>query len=949
MKRILSVFLAVIIVATSLVSVIGVTAETTTKSASVTDNSSKRLSVSTNTKGARYLVDANGNIVHLFGMARCQTHAIEEHYDHGGSVNTLARHYADMGLNYMRLAINVDSIIGDTINDSIKLTDAEIDKWITNNVDPDVKAIIGEGMYVGLDLHMISIGGVDSLNNMTATKVGQYVTKNFIPILKRLTLYYKDEPMIANVEIWNEPSIGVKTGSDGVSWRQTLRNFYIDAVKELRKIDATRILMVSDDNAGWGWNIGDFWSGYTKYLGENIVYSAHVSHDQFDANGSYSGYAGWVKGVADSLNICIMFNEVEAEPGTSTDKSIENFCKFLDETKDKYHFSSALWRPHADYVNKAWIWGTNGWAAAYTGCELKTEPNFIWFRTDGVASSNGWGGELSTISSLGNSVFAPDGITGYTSEYAMIKHAACDRNGGDILFTRNNFYESSNQLSTDLNGYEYVIVKMKFATKEVAEYALSRNSNGDPFIKLSNDAYASFEDYKAQLNKNSSKALACEWVTLVLPLSKKLDDRYLILSMDLGYNAAVNSETYIHSIEFATAEYANDVLNMGDSFYKNTEFPLYNGSNYKFTGHAWYPQLNVGGAERVVVSRYTTSVQFDLTMPDYATLQKNFTNGSRSSIGGGSFTYSPSLDLALYFSGENVNGIGVTKSNLFNVLKSHSTDLSAGKTVKVTLPISGKFTDGSAVESLHFMFAHDDKASAFSNKSFSISNFEFVIDDPNSVLKGGPKYTFSGAEWWPQLVINTQSNCNVSSDTRKVRFSVRIPDYATLRPLMKWGSRGGGVNFDEFESYGSHAFGIYFGSVKYVGITQYDIFKAFDKNSAALSAGETVTLTFNISGEFKDDDVITDVRFMLTHSSDAAGFNGKDIYISNFEFIDVIYASSDLNCDETVNALDAVMIKKILFNTEIAIINKNRGDINSDGVVDILDYVKLYEAILTEK
>ena len=225
-------------------------AETTTKSAGTVDNSSKKLSVSTNTKGARYLVDANGNIVHLFGMARCQTHAIEEHYDHGGAVNTLARHYADLGMNYMRLAINVSGIVGDKITDPLKLkTDAEIDAYIERNIDPDVRAIINEGMYVGLDLHSISLG---SVNPVDAQQTLKYLNTNHLPFLKRLALYYKDEPMIANIEIWNEPSIGVATGSNGVSWRQTLRNYYINSVSELRKIDNDVILMVSDDNAGWG-------------------------------------------------------------------------------------------------------------------------------------------------------------------------------------------------------------------------------------------------------------------------------------------------------------------------------------------------------------------------------------------------------------------------------------------------------------------------------------------------------------------------------------------------------------------------------------------------------------------------------------------------------------------------------------------------------------------------
>ena len=696
-----------------------------------------------------------------------------------------------------------------------------------------------------------------------------------------------------------------------------------------------------------GWNIGSFWEGYTKQLGDNIVYSAHVGHEQFDANGSYSGYTGWAKGVADSLNICIMFNEVETEPGISTDKSIENLCKFMYETKEKYHFSACLWRPHSDVINRTWIWGTSGWAAFYTGSQLRIEPNLVWFRTDGYANSNGWVGETATISSIGTSISAKGSKTGFTDEYAMVANANCDEEGGDIKFTRNNYYASSSPQPTDLNGYSHVIVKMRFAGKDVAEYALSREGNGDPFIKLDNGPEVSFADYKAALIKQSQKAFNSEWITLVLPLSYFLSDRYNVLSMDLGYSKqASNTQTHFHSIEFATSQYANEVLEHGNSVYCNNEFPLYGGDNFKMGGTEWHPQLFIGGDKRVVVSRYTKAIQFDLTMPDYATLRNSFTNGSRSSLGGGSFTYSPAYDLGLYFKGENVGGIGVTKSNLFNGLSSHASDLSAGKTVRVTLPISGKFTDGSAVEGMMLMFAHGSSAANFSGKSISIANVEFVVDNPDSILKEGPKYTLSSSAWWPQLVINTKTNYRVNSDTRKVKFDVKIPDYETLRPLMKWGCRGGCVNFDEFESYGSNAFGIYFDAVKYVGVTQGDLFAAFDKNSVALSAGETVTLTLNLSGDFSDGDFITDVRFMFTHGDNAAAFNGKDIYISNFEFIDVIYSGADLNCDESLNSVDITMFKKLIFESDVQVANKNKGDINGDGELDILDYVKLYEMIL---
>jgi len=879
MKRILSLVLAILVYCMSITSVLGALFPTAAVTVSAADNSSKRLKLSSNTTGARYHVDQNGNPVNLFGMARCQSHATEEEPLHGGNVNTLARHYSNYGMNYMRLAIRVNNIIGKTINDPIQLTDAEIDEWIKNSVEPDVKAIIGEGMYVGLDLHMISISGIDDAKKLPADVVDKYIRANYLPILKRLTNYFKNEPMIANVEIWNEPSIGVPKGNNGVDWRTTLRNYFIDVVKELRKIDSTRILMVSDDNAGWGWNINSFWSGYYSQLGNNVVFSSHVCHDQFDAgsNHDYSNYGNnFLKAVANSNNICIFLNEIENEPASSTDQSIVNLCKFFEENKSTYHFAGCLWRPMNDYLDRTRTWGSNGWAARYTGKTLKIDPTRNWFKANGYNSIDDWGTELASIPNNGNEVKAAGTVTSYDAEYAKVKKAS-----GDIIFTKNKYNSTAtaSRTPTDLAGYEYVIVKLKFASKEGAEKALNASSSS-AFISLDGSSVVSFADYKSALQANAEKAKAGELVTLVLPLSSKLSSCYHVLTMKL----AVEAEVHFYTIDFATSAYANEYKAANGDMYNVKTIKTYAGPEYTMQGRPWYPQLAVGASEKVYVSHNFTSIKMDITIPDYATLGSKLSWGSSSSLGGGSFTYHPDSDLGLYFVGSGIEGVGVTKTDFINCLNKHSSALSLGKTVSIVFPISGTFIDGSVIESVQFMFAHGNNGYEFADKSISVSNIEFVTN--TLFLSGDSEYMLNSNMTKPQLTVSSTNDLMTSKSYDKVRFSIKIPDIVALRNAVKAGSAstvgGGSFSYDETKDLGLYFSGT---NVDGVGVTQYELFDLFNQYQEEFEASEALTVTLPLSGRFTDNGLIKGVNIMLSNGEAATGLNNIAIGLSNIEFI----------------------------------------------------------------
>ncbi len=336
-------------------------------------NEDKWLTLSKNKTGARYFVDVNGNPVNLFGMARCQSHAHEEDVLYSPSkerdVDSLIKHYADYGCNFIRLAINISPLCG-----GAKKTPQEINEFISRNIDPDVQAIIRNGMYVMLDIHMYP----NPEGKRTARTLVQFARDYYLPVLKELAKKYKDEPMVAVYELWNEPypaDIEAPPPEDTEGdWANQLRSYFIDAVNEMRKIDTRHVIMVSDHNAGWGCALTELWDGYYKKLDpvyQNTCFSVHVSHSQLD--GSYKFYSDWWKSVARGNNICLLFGEIETEPGISTTQGIKNLVQFLSETEKDYHFSGVLWRPHGEAAEYSDIWAKSGWADKY--CNVGPFPS----------------------------------------------------------------------------------------------------------------------------------------------------------------------------------------------------------------------------------------------------------------------------------------------------------------------------------------------------------------------------------------------------------------------------------------------------------------------------------------------------------------------------------------------------------------------------------------------
>ena len=314
MKKIVALLIAIIICSSVLVPFASVSAERTVGVKEQLLNDDKWLTLSTNTSGARYFVDVNGNPVNLFGTARCQFHKYDEEWGLYGEpgIDSLIEHYADFGMNAIRLSIYPFDLCGGE-----KMTPEEIDKYILEYVDPDVQGIIRNGMYVMLDLHLYPQQDT-KVKLDTFEKFIQYPYDYYIPILEGLARMYKDEPMVAVYEIWNEPVAADRetVPYNQSEWNSGLREYFIAAVDAIRKIDTKHVIMVSDYNAGWGRCTGATWGGHYDRLDpvyRNTCFSTHIARDHVTLQ--WDTFRNWYKNYTRDNNICVISEKSKPNPG----------------------------------------------------------------------------------------------------------------------------------------------------------------------------------------------------------------------------------------------------------------------------------------------------------------------------------------------------------------------------------------------------------------------------------------------------------------------------------------------------------------------------------------------------------------------------------------------------------------------------------------------------------
>ncbi len=287
----------------------------------------------------KYIVDASGAPFRMVGMARCQYHDDHEKRIFGPLDLQLA-HYKAMGINTIRLAINHNRDY-DRNGDYYRMGWEE---FIDRHVDPEVQAIINAGMYVILDSHHIT-GTIEEAYRR-------------IPMWEALARRYRNEPLIAVYELWNESYLK-PTGLSPES-APALRKWFKECIAAIRRYDRRHIIMVSDWNAGWGAATESMWTPDAFRIDEpygQVVFSKHMAKDH--CNPAF--VANNLDRVANQWNIPLVIGEMELEPDLQTAADLQRLLDLLSADANQYGIW--FWRPHQDKTIFADVWSP--WALKY--------------------------------------------------------------------------------------------------------------------------------------------------------------------------------------------------------------------------------------------------------------------------------------------------------------------------------------------------------------------------------------------------------------------------------------------------------------------------------------------------------------------------------------------------------------------------------------------------------
>lgn len=393
------------------------------------------------------------------------------------------------------------------------------------------------------------------------------------------------------------------------------------------------------------------------------------------------------------------------------------------------------------------------------------------------------------------------------------------------------------------------------------------------------DLFAAFE-------ANAEALSAGETVSLTLPISGTFSAESVISGVNI---MVTHGDDTAPAFADKAISLSNFVLNpVVEEEVSQNVLTLKEGPDYKFTGNNWDPQLVVGTEEFTVSAEYK-EIRIDFSIPDIETLRPKMSAGSRSSVGGGEFSYGADTDLGLYFGGENVTGVGVSQAALFNAFDQNKQALAAGETVSVVFPISGDFTVGGKITDLRIMLSHESPASEFEGKDISISYVGFDPPKPEEPaadypleLKDGPDYKFTANAWDPQLQISAESEVKIRPEVDQITFKIKLADINSIKGYFSAGSRssvdGGSFTYDPNKDLGIYFMGT---NINGVGVSQIELFDVFEKNAEALAAGETVTFSLPIIGTFEEDSKVSGIFMMLAHDSGAANLDGVPVSISD--------------------------------------------------------------------
>ncbi|MGA2507217.1 MAG: cellulase family glycosylhydrolase [Chitinispirillaceae bacterium] len=283
----------------------------------------------------KFIIDTSGTPLRLIGHGISPINPSEWA---GKSIDQIVVDYKAKGCNSMRVAFYRNNG-HDQTRDQIK--ELGVEKFIDQWIQPQVEAIIKNGMYAIIDWH-----GYQNQH--------EFLYSELIPLWAAIAKRYKDEPGVAIYELWNEPSLGKDKSA-----ANSLRTWYKDAITAIRAIDSQHIIMVSDYNAGWGWATEPMWAPDGKIIDidplkkNQIVYSKHMA-----VKNEKNGDGQNADNFSNKYDVPVFWGEVETDPKVVTMELDDQhiwFQKMVERIlKNGLYQGMEFWRIYHDVFEDDW-------------------------------------------------------------------------------------------------------------------------------------------------------------------------------------------------------------------------------------------------------------------------------------------------------------------------------------------------------------------------------------------------------------------------------------------------------------------------------------------------------------------------------------------------------------------------------------------------------------------
>ncbi len=223
-----------------------------------------------------------------------------------GDIEGICSYLRSLGVNAIRLAVHSGTDYRHMVVPGPAARYPSIGEFVEREVVPLVKRIEACGMLVVIDAHGVR-AAYDGLYSLFGW---------WLPFWREVAKRLHDDPYIAWFELWQEPGFYPREVRDERIRRECRRRhvpgqrlYYMQTIRDIRKVDKTHIVMV-EDYGPWWWVAEEQWAAVNFKVDpgyDNAIFAKRAAYD----NGFSESFRRYVEGLMDKWEVPVCLAEIE--------------------------------------------------------------------------------------------------------------------------------------------------------------------------------------------------------------------------------------------------------------------------------------------------------------------------------------------------------------------------------------------------------------------------------------------------------------------------------------------------------------------------------------------------------------------------------------------------------------------------------------------------------------